>query len=212
MYGILHYLISTVKLKQNQSMTKQFYIIHASHLKWKYRNLSKLRCGFWKKSVFCWVTKYFGDISLIHFIFESLLKKRGFCKNLTSLIRTHCVVVTTTAQLHSTKPKLRFYACSNPAHGVAEIRDGENLWQWPQLEIRLSAFRRSTIPQKQFLIIINSLGWSGYLFLWHFVLTIWGKRSCYTCYVMTRTWNVKIISFAFHTNKVFWKTDGYHHD
>ena len=38
---------------------------------------------------------------------------------------------------------------------VSEIRDGEDLWQWSQLEIRLNAFRRSTIPQKQF--IINSL-------------------------------------------------------
>ena len=29
-----------------------------------------------------------------------------------------------------------------------------NLWQWSRLEIRLNAFRRSTIPQKQFIIII----------------------------------------------------------
>ena len=64
------------------------------------------------------------------------------------------VVVITTAQLHSTKPELRFYAGLNPARGVSEIRDGENLWQWSRLEIRLNAFRRSTIPQKQFIIII----------------------------------------------------------
>ena len=37
------------------------------------------------------------------------------------------VVVITTAQLHSTKPELRFCAGSNPAHGVSEIRDGEDL-------------------------------------------------------------------------------------
>ena len=37
------------------------------------------------------------------------------------------VVVITTAQLHSTKPELRFCAVSNPACGVPEIRDGENL-------------------------------------------------------------------------------------
>ena len=37
------------------------------------------------------------------------------------------VVVVTTAQLHSTKPKLRFCAGSNPAHAVSEIRDGEDL-------------------------------------------------------------------------------------
>ena len=63
----------------------------------------------------------------------------------------------TTVQLHSTKPELRFCAGSNPARGVSEIRDGEDLWQWSRLEIRLNPFRRSTIPQKQFIIIIISL-------------------------------------------------------
>ena len=67
----------------------------------------------------------------------------------------HCgVMVITTAQLHSTKPKLRFCTGSNPAQGVSEIRNGEDLWQWSRLEIRLNAFRWSTIPQKQFIIII----------------------------------------------------------
>ena len=37
------------------------------------------------------------------------------------------VVVITTAQLHSTKPELRFCAGSNPAREVSEIRDGEDL-------------------------------------------------------------------------------------
>ena len=37
------------------------------------------------------------------------------------------VVVINTAQLHSTKPELGFFAGSNPACGVSEIRDGENL-------------------------------------------------------------------------------------
>ena len=59
-----------------------------------------------------------------------------------------------TAQLDSTKSELRFCAGSNPAHAVSEIRDGEDLWQWSRLEIRLNAFRWSTIPQKQFIIII----------------------------------------------------------
>ena len=61
-------------------------------------------------------------------------------------------VVITTAQLHSAKPELRFCAGSN---GVSEIRDGEDLWQWSRLEIRLNAFRRSTIPQKQFITCAN---------------------------------------------------------
>ena len=37
------------------------------------------------------------------------------------------VVVITTAQLHSTKPELKFCAGSNSARGVSEIRDGEDL-------------------------------------------------------------------------------------
>ena len=34
-----------------------------------------------------------------------------------------------------------------------EIRDYEDIWQWSWLEIRLNAFRRSTMSQKQFIII-----------------------------------------------------------
>ena len=69
------------------------------------------------------------------------------------------VVVTTAVQLHSKKPKLRFCAGSNPACGVSEIRNGKDLWQWSRLEIRLNAFRRSTIPQRQF---ISSTLWFIY--------------------------------------------------
>ena len=64
------------------------------------------------------------------------------------------VVVITTAQLPSAKPELKFCSGSNPALGMSEIRDGEDLWQWSQLEIRINTFRWSTIPQKQFIIII----------------------------------------------------------
>ena len=39
----------------------------------------------------------------------------------------HGVVVITTAQLHSTNPELKFCADSNPARGVSDIRDGEDL-------------------------------------------------------------------------------------
>ena len=37
------------------------------------------------------------------------------------------VVVITTAQLQSSKPELRFCAGSNPARGMSEICDGEDL-------------------------------------------------------------------------------------
>ena len=39
----------------------------------------------------------------------------------------HGVVVITTAELHSTKPELRFCAGSNPACGMSEIHDGQDL-------------------------------------------------------------------------------------
>ena len=41
--------------------------------------------------------------------------------------RRRGVVVITIAQLHSTKLELRFRAGSNPARGVSEIRDDEDL-------------------------------------------------------------------------------------
>ena len=50
---------------------------------------------------------------------------------------------------------------------MSEICDCEELWQWSWLEIRLNGFRRSTIPQKQFIIIklevttsLGYLAWS----------------------------------------------------
>ena len=39
--------------------------------------------------------------------------------------RRRGVVIITTAQVHSTKPELRFCAGSYPARGVSVIRDGE---------------------------------------------------------------------------------------
>ena len=66
------------------------------------------------------------------------------------------VLVITTAQLHTTKPELRFCAGSNPARGMSEICNGEDLWQWSLLEIRLNAFHLSTIPQEQFNIFHTS--------------------------------------------------------
>ena len=50
------------------------------------------------------------------------------------------VVVITIAQLHSTKPEYRLFSGSNPARGVSEISDGEDLWLWFRLEISLNAF------------------------------------------------------------------------
>ena len=57
------------------------------------------------------------------------------------------VVVIATTQLHSTKSPLRLYPDSNPARfamgGISE--------NGPLLEIGPEVFRRSIIPQKQFI-------------------------------------------------------------
>ena len=74
------------------------------------------------------------------------------------------VFVITAAQHHSTKHELKICAGTNPAWGVSEICDGENLWQWSRLEIRLNEFYGPTIPQKLFIIIIIM----GYLPLCYF--------------------------------------------
>ena len=65
-------------------------------------------------------------------------------------------LIITTAQLHSTKPELRFCTGSNPARSVSEIRSGEDLWHWSWLEIRLNGFRWSTIPQNNLLLLSSS--------------------------------------------------------
>ena len=55
--------------------------------------------------------------------------------------------VITTAQLHSTKPKLRFCSHWNPTYYVSEVCNVENPWKWYRLEIRLNALLWSTIPE-----------------------------------------------------------------
>ena len=83
----------------------------------------------------------------------------------------------TTAQLHSTKPEHRFCTGSNPACGVLEIHDSQDLWQWSWLEIRPNAFCRSTIPQKKFIIIIILIFWIFFIKVKFFlILIILSKR------------------------------------
>ena len=71
------------------------------------------------------------------------------------------VVVITTAQFHSTKPELRFCAGSNPSCGVSEIHDGEDLWQWSRLELKLNAFRATLIEEEKIIAnyILSSKLW-----------------------------------------------------
>ena len=68
------------------------------------------------------------------------MRTRTLIVNLTPWRRG--AVVITAAQLHSTKPNFRLCAGSNPARGVSEIGNGEDLWQWSRREIRLNPFRR----------------------------------------------------------------------
>ena len=88
------------------------------------------------------------------------------------------MILKASAKLHLTKPELRFCAGSNPARCVSEICDGEDLWQWSRLEIRLTVFCLSTIPQKQFTIISK---WMYFLIKDDDLLkkynTIWDKVS-----------------------------------
>ena len=55
------------------------------------------------------------------------LGKSSFVEFIEKRLWPRGVVVITIAQLHSTKPELRFCAGSNPAHGMSEIGDGEDL-------------------------------------------------------------------------------------
>ena len=55
----------------------------------------------------------------------------------------------------SKKSDLRICVGSNPARGVSEIRDGEDLWQWSgrEIKLRLSSVNHTT---KQFIIFMCS--------------------------------------------------------
>ena len=55
-----------------------------------------------------------------------IAKFLSFCSHAETLWRRGVVVITA-AQLNSTKSELRLCAGSNPARGVLEIRDGEDL-------------------------------------------------------------------------------------
>ena len=135
------------------------------------------------------------------------------------------VMVVTTTQLHSTKPELRFCAGSNPARGVLEIRDAEDLWQWSRLEIRLNAFRRSTIPQKQFIIIII-IKHKKEKTIKKSIAQIISQNECKDvllsnkCFIYSvnriqiidrriKIYEIKKISFSGFDNKIYFQNNGY---
>ena len=58
------------------------------------------------------------------------------CDTQYHICHTHkicCVMVITTAQLHSSKPKIRFCAGLNPARSMSEIGNSDYLWHWSWL-------------------------------------------------------------------------------
>ena len=108
-------------------------------------------------------------------------------------------MVITTAQLHLTKPELRFCAGSNPACVVSEIRDGDDLWQCSRLEIRLNGFRRSTIPQKQFIIMIIIIitiifKWKECSYLHKYMRSV--LATCYTFEFFINTTTITLFTMA----------------
>ena len=99
--------------------------------------------GKWNKSTCWWKICY---PSYLHRIWQILTSFLLFCNYFTGLSwwnklqnMRHSkniflgVAVIATALLHSTKPELRFCAGSNPARGISEIPDDEDLWQWSHL-------------------------------------------------------------------------------
>ena len=118
-------------------------------------------------------------------------------------------MVITIAQCHSLKPELRFCAGSNPAGGISETWDGENLWQWYRLEIRLNAPCHSTIPQKNnsihqppgvslktlsprtvfswlYLLIFKSFVKSCLCWLWHISLFLRDSNQTFLTFYRTK--------------------------
>ena len=78
------------------------------------------------------------------------------------------VVVITTEHLYWTKSELRLCAGSNSAREVSEIHGGEDLWQWPRLEVKWNTFRRSTISQNNHHIKNVWYLWKCFAFLFFF--------------------------------------------
>ena len=134
------------------------------------------------------------------------MKSRNIKVIRTTSLYCRGIKVITVAQIHSTKSKLRSCTGSSPADGVSEICDGETLWQWSLLEIRLNVFRHSTIPQKQFImtmcplyliaiVAFQPLYWIGLPFslgysLCSMIIIVWGSSwnsSLLKWHVISRT-------------------------
>ena len=68
------------------------------------------------------------DKQLQFYAFQNSYQK-AWQKSYYSVKGVSGVVVISTAQNYTTMSEVRFWADSNPARGVSQIRDGEDLWK-----------------------------------------------------------------------------------
>ena len=101
------------------------------------------------------------------------------------------MVVITTAQFHQPSLNSGSAQVQNPARGLSEIRDGEDLWQWIRLNIRLNTFFRSNIPQKQ----LSSSSWTKWTVSYYLKLTGKNKKTTFTKYLQIVTKNTKNVNW-----------------
>ena len=127
--GYLH-MILFAKLNHHQLALVGFIV----QIRWCFEstqtsgeNLKKIWGPWWQILVSIGLNDPF---IIIHYLISS---KRSLIFSYNFDMWKPCVI--TTVQFHSAKPELRFCGGTNPAYGLLEIRDGEDLWQWSRLEI-----------------------------------------------------------------------------
>ena len=115
-------------------------------------NLAHKLCKCYEKCIalnYSWCCKSsYLEVFFKEVAFKNFVKFSGkhLCRSLYCRKTLASESLLVNAQLHSTKPELRFCASSNPACVVWEVCDGEDLWQWPRLEIRLNHSAKKNSP------------------------------------------------------------------
>ena len=106
---------------------------------------------------------------------------------------------------NSTKPELKFWEDLTPVRGVSKIWDGENIWQWSRL---INAFCRSTIPQKQSIVIIIIIIITNTPVKVQERKILWKNTKVYHCLVWLQLyfrcqWITRFISFMLYTLRYY---------
>ena len=112
---------SPLNLHGNDTSTQVFYCKFAAYFRTSfYKNI-------FEGLLLLYFTHFTYHLSLhIHPLIDPQKQLLGNLLRRSSPTRSGVVVITT-AQLHLTKPEFRFCASLNPARGVSEIRNGEDL-------------------------------------------------------------------------------------